>query len=302
RRRSRKPPTPQPIKRRGRPAKTVATAEVAPAKKSAISKTVPAKVSKPAAPRKRRGITILDFPDKSATQMRQFLQQLQEAELLPLSNEDTAEEQLTAEAEVDTDAVAEEDAGQSVEEDILITSATAVADEENAPFVDASEESVLTELVQEVVVREYEDEEIDEDSTDAAAGLDLEISVQEVVQIERRSNDLDATEQDLKATTEIHEELSTSILSGDTDASVREAEARPSAAAIFHCTCSRIFARAKEKRSETASVLDWLYKASSSDLLWLLDSGHGIYSILLRWSGIMRRGGWASAQPAGAHL
>lgn len=95
---------PKPKKRLGRPPKTVAAA---PTKKTAERKTQGARVTKPATqPRKRRGYTQLDIPDKYVKDVKGFLKGLIDAD-----------EAAAAEAKTQAAAVAEAVVEENVGED-----------------------------------------------------------------------------------------------------------------------------------------------------------------------------------------
>ncbi|KAL5115588.1 hypothetical protein ACEQ8H_006475 [Pleosporales sp. CAS-2024a] len=74
---------PAPTKRRGRPPKATALVQDSPPKKAAGRKATKVAVTKPTAPRKKRGHTILEIPDKFAAQVRRYLTELQDAASLP---------------------------------------------------------------------------------------------------------------------------------------------------------------------------------------------------------------------------
>jgi hypothetical protein len=240
----------QPAKRRGRPAK--AAAQATSQKKPTNSKAPTAAVTKPVASRKKRGVTILDVPDKFAAQVRQYLQELQEAESLPALVQSGAADDIVAEAEIGADAGGDEEFAVIVEENILITSATHSEDEENALVaseqtqdqdhddadavddadadVGVQEEEIQDEVVQDIVI--LEDADVEE-PTEAGPGIDIEMSIQEVVQIEQSSNDAGALEQDLDEYAETPEDDAASIFDNDTDTYIHEPVSRPSAGAIF---------------------------------------------------------------------
>jgi hypothetical protein len=218
----------QPTKRRGRPPKaSVAAAQAPSPKKAAGRKATKAAVAKPTAPRKRRGYTMLEIPDKFAAQVKQYLQELQDAETLPAPVEEDTE----AEAEVEAEAGAEEEEQDMiVEEDIQITSATADADIGDAFVVaeqvadaedfagDQDKDDMQEETVQNIIVEEVEGE-----PTEVATEVDVEMSVQEVVQMEQEHGALEGH----------NDQLSSSLSDGDAEAFIRDAESRPSAGAIF---------------------------------------------------------------------
>ncbi|KAH8732012.1 hypothetical protein GQ44DRAFT_698348 [Phaeosphaeriaceae sp. PMI808] len=123
---------PQPSKRRGRPPKAV-TGAPTPKKtagrkpgKATAPKPVKAAVTKPTAPRKKRGYTAFEVPDKFAAQVRQYLQDLHDAEPLPTPAEDDDEEteavpgdeneiiELHAEARADADVIIRDQVVQNI--------------------------------------------------------------------------------------------------------------------------------------------------------------------------------------------
>jgi hypothetical protein len=84
--------------------------------------------------------------------------------------------------------------------------------------------------VQDIVI--LEDADVEE-PTEAGSGIGIEMSIQEVVQIEQSSNDAGALEQDLDENAETPEDDPASIFDDDTDTYIHEPVSRPSAGAIF---------------------------------------------------------------------
>lgn len=148
-------PAPQPAKRRGRPAKAAVALPPSP-KKASGRKAKNAAITKPTAPRKKRGITNIEVPDKFAAQVQQYLQNLLDADSLPTRDADDAEE-------VDVEAGDEGQDADMVqeEENIMVTSAT--ADE------DIEEDGVM--VVYEEIQEEYQ-EEIYNEEPEADAEVD----------------------------------------------------------------------------------------------------------------------------------
>jgi hypothetical protein len=233
----------QPKKRRGRPPKANAAAAQAPSSnKGAGRKATKAAVAKPSAPRKRRGYMMLEIPDKFVAQVKQYLQELQDAETFPTP----VQEETETEAEIEAGAEAEEeDQDMIVEEDPHITSATAddgigdafvvakqVADEEDFAGdqdEDDMQEDMQEETVQDVIV----EKDVEDEPTEVATEVDVQMSVQEVVQMEQELNDADALQQELVAIESHNDEPSSSLNDKDMEAFIRDAESRPSSGAIF---------------------------------------------------------------------
>jgi hypothetical protein len=181
---------PQLTKRRGRPPKTNRAAVQVPSpKKPTGLKATKAAVSKPTAPRKKRGYTALHIPDKFAAQVRQYIQELEDADSLPTPVEDEAEldagaEEAAANAEDEYEDEDEERGGDVViEEEVFVTSATAGADLEGALTSEANEDQDLNaDGEEEDLQDEYNQDIVDRDSidesADPAAEVELEMSVQ----------------------------------------------------------------------------------------------------------------------------
>jgi hypothetical protein len=104
----------QPTKRRGRPA-AVKAALPAPIK----GKVTKAAATKPVAPRKKRGYTTLDVPDRFAAKVQIYLQELQDEESLPIAVEGAAEDvaEQQEEEEVEEEEALEAEAEAGAEED-----------------------------------------------------------------------------------------------------------------------------------------------------------------------------------------
>ncbi|KAH3973968.1 hypothetical protein HBI25_176090 [Parastagonospora nodorum] len=201
---------PQPTKRRGRPPKTNIAAVQAPSpKKHAGRKATKAAVSKPIAPRKKRGYTTLDIPDKFAAQVRQYIQELEDADSLPTPAENEAEpetgaEEAAANAEDEYEDENEDEEGGGdvvIEEEVFVTSATASADLEGALTSEANEDQDLNAGGEEEDLQdEYNQDIVDRDSVDEsaepAAEVDLEMGVQgEEVYVDGDTDHIDALAQ-----------------------------------------------------------------------------------------------------------
>jgi hypothetical protein len=238
---------PQPAKRRGRPPRAAAQA---PSPKKVTSHRAPkATVTKPAAPRKKRGITVLEVPDKFVALAKQYLQELQDADADLEPGEDVAADDSLAEAETDADAVvvaaaAEEELPETTEENILVTSATATGDEENALIVsdqiqmhDAVDADAVADMIEEAEAMDdivtdiiaHGDERVEEQPTEPSTEVEIEMNIQEVVQIEQSSNRLATLEENV----ETQEDDPASIFDEEVDSYIREPVSRYSAGAIF---------------------------------------------------------------------
>ncbi|CAO2647161.1 Nn.00g080830.m01.CDS01 [Neocucurbitaria sp. VM-36] len=189
--RARHPPAPQvaleetahqPAKR-GRPRRSALgvtspkpAAATRKASKTAVEKQ--AKPTKAAAPRKRRGYTVLEVPDKFAAQMKRFLQDLLDGNTL-----DPAPVE-----EVET----EEGADIATEEDVLVTSAGANQEESlSGPDLEREKDDISDDQVSELGEETTQTEIAqamaqDEDSEDEVPDETL-VSVQEV-EIEQDAN------------------------------------------------------------------------------------------------------------------
>ncbi|KAF2827020.1 hypothetical protein CC86DRAFT_455590 [Ophiobolus disseminans] len=232
-------PAPQPTKRRGRPAKAAA-APLPPPKKAPGRKAKDASVTKPTAPRKKRGYTNIEVPDKFAAQVNQFLQDLQDAESLPTPEADI-EDEIEADAEVgaeEQDLLASAAAG-SDEEGVLVELVEDIQEEvydedmdaaANADY-NAQNDDIQNDVVEDVIIHED-----DEDSPTEVA-TDVEMNVQEVVQFEQDDDNMGALGQDYEdenENDEAHPHNPTSIFDDDSsDEYVREPEPRPTAGPIF---------------------------------------------------------------------
>lgn len=199
---------PQPTKRRGRPPKTNSAAVQAPSPKKPVGrKATKAAVSKPRAPRKKRGYTTFDIPDKFAAQVRQYIQELEDADSLPTPVEDEAEPEAGAEeaaaiAEAEDEDEADEEGGDTViEEEVFVTSATAGAVLEGALTSEANADQDLNaDGEEEHLQDEYNQDIVDHDSVDESAEpateVDLEMSFQEEeVYMDGDADDVDALAQ-----------------------------------------------------------------------------------------------------------
>jgi hypothetical protein len=183
---------PQPAKRRGRPPK--AAAALAPAPKKVA-------VSKPTAPRKKRGYTMVDVPDKFAVQVQQYLQELQDAKPLPTPVVDGAMEQVPDEAAAEEEAEAGAEEGTEpilIEEVEVPTSATADHDDATAMTEQASsvqDDEVNDEDVEDVAMSEHIEEP-----------TEVDISIQEVVH-HQQSNEVTTPElEEMEEDTEIQDD------------------------------------------------------------------------------------------------
>jgi hypothetical protein len=249
----------QPIKRRGRPAKAaVKAAPPAPIK----AKATKAAAVKPVAPRKRRGYTTIEVPDRFASEVKGYLKELLEegTNLPPVDGaaeevaEQHEEEDVEEEIEVEAEAGAEEeDVDMTVEEEVLVISegmgsvendnVEALAEEDNLeanfsadgdadPDADMDEDEDMDAQEQDIqddFADKQEDAPIEE-----APKVELEMNVQETVQIQVDGDDADAL---------VQEELDQSLGSGDdgsslmgnndTSAYVRDADPAPSAGFLF---------------------------------------------------------------------
>ncbi|KAH7079430.1 hypothetical protein FB567DRAFT_121907 [Paraphoma chrysanthemicola] len=236
---------PQPAKRRGRPPRAAAQA---PSPKKATSHRGPqTAVTKPAAPRKKRGITVLEVPDKFVALVTQYLHELQDADADLEPGEDGAADDISAESEIDADAVAaaaEEELPEITEENVPLTSATATGDDENASIVgeqiqihDAVDADPVADMVEEAEVMDdivsdilaHGDERVEEQPTEPSAEVEIETNIQEVVHIEQGSNQPAAFEEDV----ETQEDGPASIFDEEVDSYIREPVSRYSAGAIF---------------------------------------------------------------------
>jgi hypothetical protein len=250
-------PVAQPAKRRGRPAKAVSAA-LPPKKgrgrkptKEAVLKPTNTAITKHSAPRKKRGITMLEVPDKFAAQLNQYLQDLQDAETLPTPIEEEDEE-TQAEAGADEETQVEDDLdpiGEEGVEDPTVTNGTAndedmglstsdqeEQDRDDDADMDAEPEVPDTDMDEEIVEQVIIREEIQEVPLDGASGVAVEMSVQEVVQVEQINDGLDSytqeDDEDLDAQANTQMSIFDEELDGN-DAMLRDGRARPLSGTIF---------------------------------------------------------------------
>jgi hypothetical protein len=219
---------PQAPKRRGRPPKAVPATAPAP-KKGRVGKPAPAVAAKPVKaavtkaavtkpPRKKRGITSLDVPDKFVAQVEQLLQQLQDIDSLPTRVEEEDEEQheedaeAQAGAEEDVEIAAGEDVQDDQEEEYDMIEQELQQEQEQHAFVDGAEDEadlgidlgydldlgvdidddMEEEAVENIVIHEDHQEEPVEYVTE----VQLEMSVHGSIQ-GKQDNDMDIYEEDL---------------------------------------------------------------------------------------------------------
>jgi hypothetical protein len=123
-----KPVAAQPTRRRGRPA-TVKAAPPTPVKAKA-TKTA---TTKPVAPRKKRGYTTLEVPDRFAARVQQYLQELQNDDALPTAIEGIAEEvaEQQEEEEVEEEEALEAEAGAEEDDEEEVEAETGTGEEDN---------------------------------------------------------------------------------------------------------------------------------------------------------------------------
>ncbi|OAL04401.1 hypothetical protein IQ06DRAFT_290516 [Phaeosphaeriaceae sp. SRC1lsM3a] len=259
--RTRQPPTPKveqqvapaPTKRRGRPPKAGPQQVAAP--KQAIGRRATSKTAaKPVAPRKKRGYTALHIPDKYAAQIQRYLQELVEAEVVPIS---AVEEALVQVEEEDAgpgaaaDEVEEVDVEEPitvVEEETVITSGGGnAADEEDvlalAEQLDGAEhsslggdleqgadidpmdvaEDIVAEVAEDIaedIVAEVANSALDTEPIQATAAVEVELGIQETAQAEQAMIDTaEALESELNDKENALDGLDTRLSSEDgTDA------------------------------------------------------------------------------------
>jgi hypothetical protein len=242
-------PVARPVKRRGRPAKATSTALTPnkgrgrkPTQKSVLEPTNTA-ITKPSAPRKKRGITMLEVPDKFAAQLNQYLQDLHDAETLPTPVEEEDEE-AQAEAgadeetqvEDDLDPIGEESMEDNDEDMGLSTSDQEEQDRDDDADMDAEPEVPDTDMDEEIVEQVIIREEIQEVPLDGASGVAVEMSVQEVVQVEQINDGLDTymqeDDEDLGAQANTQVSIFDEEIDGN-DAILRDGGARPLSGTIF---------------------------------------------------------------------
>jgi hypothetical protein len=251
---------PQPVKRRGRPPKAAAT-PAPPPKKAPGSK---ATVSKPSAPRKKRGYTVLEIPDNFVAQVQQYLQEIQDADSLPTPIEDGVEDMVEDEAEktVEDGAedIAETEAGAEEEEEDDIEAGADEVEEDRVMFAEedgmlnnasaAEQENILAMAEQ---AQEYDDADMDlgaqedddsedegaqqviilEDVEDAPTNVDIGMSIQETVQFQQIDEDAHAPALDLDEITEVHEDDISLMNNANMDAYLRDADSRAAIGTIF---------------------------------------------------------------------
>jgi hypothetical protein len=123
-----KPVVAQPTRRRGRPA-TVKATPPTPVKAKA-TKTA---TTKPVAPRKKRGYTTLEVPDRFAARVQQYLQELQNGDALPTAIEGIAEEvaEQQEEEEVEEEEALEAEAGAEEDDEEEVEAETGTGEEDN---------------------------------------------------------------------------------------------------------------------------------------------------------------------------
>jgi hypothetical protein len=252
-------PIAQPAKRRGRPAKA-APAVPTPTKgrgrkhtQKAVSEPIKSAITKPSAPRKKRGITLLEVPDKFAAQLKQYLQDLQDAESLPTPVDQEDEEDTKAQAGADEETQVEDDLdpiGEEGVEDPAITNGIA-GDEDNGLLTSEQDQEVQylddhadndigpdvpdTDMTEEVVEQVIIREEI-QDPVSGASGVEVVTTVQEVLQVEQINDGLDSYMQEDDEDLDAQVDARPSTFDEDddeNDAILREIGARPSAGAIF---------------------------------------------------------------------
>jgi hypothetical protein len=251
----------QPTKRRGRPAKAaVKVAPPAPIK----AKATKAAAVKPVAPRKRRGYTTIEVPDRFASEVKRYLKELLEEEtnLPPVDGaaEEVAEqheeedvgEDVEEDVEVEAEAGAEEeDVDMTVEEEVLVTSdamgsveddnVEALAEEANletnfSADGDANADADMDEDMdaqEQDIQDDFADEQVDE-QIEEAPEVELEMDVRETVQIQVNADDADAlVQEELDQTLGSGDDGSSLMGDNDTSAFVRDAEPAPMAGFLF---------------------------------------------------------------------
>jgi hypothetical protein len=191
-----KPVAAQPTRRRGRPA-AVKAAPPAPIK----AKATKAAATKPAAPRKKRGYTTLEVPDRFAARVQQYLKELQDDETLPSAvegaieegAEQQEEEEVVEEEALEAEAGAEEDEEEEVE-------AEAASGEEDVE-AEAEEEDVETTPEENVLVTSDGMGSVEEDNVVTLS----EEAIQEA-EVAEMDEDKEAYEQEMDQDMDTHEQ------------------------------------------------------------------------------------------------
>ncbi|KAF1918671.1 hypothetical protein BDU57DRAFT_545495 [Ampelomyces quisqualis] len=243
------PVAPTPTKRRGKPAKSATAKASAPSKKVSGRTATKAAVTKLAAPRKKRGYTALEIPDKFAAQVQQYLQDLLDADSVPAPADNDAEQVAKDETEVQAEAGAEDDLDIAAEEGIVPTSIAGSDEEEEALALaqqgdpaEALDDNSAADSESDIDAQEYgaEGEIVEAMSIDnresfkPAMAAELELNVQEAVQSEQDlEDDLDSLEQDLYEGTENYDDQATSLGDGDATSALMNDELRPTSDYIY---------------------------------------------------------------------
>jgi hypothetical protein len=164
---------------RGRPRKDAS----APAAAKKASKTARAAISKPVAPRKRRGYTTLEVPDKFAAQLQNLLLTLQNDEVNQDEGQPTIEEAEEESAEEEQEHVFQD-------QDVIVDESPIDKDEDAEES--AQEEVHSTVVVNPVEEKIYEEEviafsgDLDEPAVDG--NIEIEYEVREETIIEEPTN------------------------------------------------------------------------------------------------------------------
>ncbi|KAH7413863.1 hypothetical protein DE146DRAFT_10330 [Phaeosphaeria sp. MPI-PUGE-AT-0046c] len=278
--RTRQPPTPKveqqvapaPAKRRGRPP-AIKPQETATPTQAKGFKGAQKAAGKSVAPRKKRGYTTIEVPDKFAAQVQQYFQDLVEAdavstsdveeEMIQVEEEDAGSSSAAAEEEEIIQAE-DEDAGPGataeeeeeepvtiVDEETIITSATVGAtDEEDVPAPadqidgayhspEASDLNAAEGLdamdVAEDIGSEFANSPLAQDPLQATIDVDVNLSIQETAQVEQDMiNSADVLESALNDKENAFDILDTRLSSEhDSDAYIGGAAPGPSDTVLF---------------------------------------------------------------------